>query len=78
MSVIDELVAKLKTAERAVKRAKKDYDTESSYAEEARKNLRRAENRVAELERAISLLRNGLRTNVTQIGGGNVTPLHNK
>lgn len=70
--VIDELAAKLRSAERAVKKAQREYDGATAIAAERRKELERWQARVRELESAISLLRNGLKTPLSHTG--NVTP----
>jgi cell division protein FtsB len=75
MGVIEELSAKLRGAQRAKKRAQQEYDAATADAAERRKALQKCEARVDELERAISLLRNGLKTPVVETGNGNVTPL---
>jgi hypothetical protein len=73
MGVIDELSAKLRGAQRTRKRAQQDYDTAAAYAAERRNVLRRCQARVDEMERAIALLRNGLKAPV--VASGNVTLL---
>lgn len=74
MGVIDEMSAKLRSAQRAVKKAQKEYEAAADDAAERRKIVQQWEARVDELERALSLLRNGLKPPITQIGG-NVMPL---
>lgn len=61
MSIIDEIAAKLKTAKRAVTKAQRAYDEAAVEAGERRKDLDRCQSRVAELEGALSILRNNLR-----------------
>lgn len=75
MSVIDELASKLRGAQRNVKKAQRHYDCAAADAADRRKELQRCEARVQELERALSLLRNGLKAHVSEVGSGNVTPL---
>lgn len=75
MGVIEEIAAKLRGAQRAVKKAQHDYDDAAANAGDLRKELQRREARVAELERALSLLRNGLKAPLPEVGSGNVTPL---
>ena len=73
MGVIDELTAKLRGAKRSADQARRSFGEVSVELEECRKELKKREARVDELERAISLLRNGLRTQTTS--SGNVTSL---
>jgi predicted nucleic acid-binding Zn-ribbon protein len=75
MTIIDEVAAKLRGAQRAVKKARATYENAAADAADARQELARREARVTELESALSLLRNGLNTQRPEIGGGNVTPL---
>lgn len=73
MGVIEELGAKLRGAQHAVKKAQREYDESATFAGEKRKELEQWQARVNELERAISLLRNGLKPATVQTG--NVTVL---
>jgi preprotein translocase subunit SecA len=73
MGVIDELSRKLATAKRAEAKAKRGEEAADVIYADALAVHRRAAERVAELERAISLLRNGLKPAVSHTG--NVTPL---
>lgn len=75
MGVIEELTAKVRGAQRAVKKAQREYDEAASATDDLRKELRRHEARLSEYERALSLLRNGLRVATTETSSGNVTPL---
>ena len=73
MSVIDDLVKKLKTAQRVEKTARHALETSERETALCRSELCQKAAVVAELESAISLLRNGLKTRTTEIG--NVTPI---
>ena len=75
MGVIEDLVRNLGGAQRSLKRAQRAYDEAAALSASAREEVQRWEVRVRELEAAISLLRNGLRTATTETSSGNVTPL---
>lgn len=75
MTVIDDLTKKLKTAQRAQKVAREILETTEAEAVRLRREWKRRSDAVDELESAISLLRNGLKPKVSEIGAGNVTPL---
>lgn len=75
MGVIEDLAGKLRGAQRAVKKAQREYDDAAVNAGEARDELRQCEARVDELQRALSLLRNGLKAPVPEVGSGNVMRL---
>jgi len=75
MTIIDEVAAKLRGAQRALRKAQKVHEENAEAAAASRREVSRCEARVAELERALSLLRNGLKPPVVETGSGNVTPL---
>lgn len=75
MSVIEELASKLRGAKRASAKARRDWDEAVHVSADLRKELERRDARVVELDRAISLLRNGLTTKTTETIGSNVTAL---
>jgi len=72
--IIDDLVRKLKRAEREAKKAQQLYDAAQAEARQLLKALEASRARVGELESAISLLRNGLKPKLTETGA-NVTPI---
>lgn len=74
MGIIDELASKLRGAQRAAAKARREWDQATADASERRKVLNRCEARVLEIEKALSLLRNGLRTATAETSSGNVTP----
>lgn len=75
MSVIKELESTLRGAKRALNQAQRNHLAAADEATTRRKEVQRCEARVNELEAALSLLRNGLRTAKTETSGGNVTQL---